>query len=253
VIDFVQDVFEWWNLIFVLPFVTALIIVLLQAIGGLHFHHDHHIDLGHMGHGHDVHVGGHDVHAGHEVGHAGAHHEVGTHHDGTGHGHHAEHGAHPQQESTAIRALSALGFGKVPMMIILQTMCFIWGTVGYASNQVLINKMHLTIVMVPVSIVAALLAALFLTGVVSSVTAKLMPSTETYAMRNEELAGRQGEVLFTVTSSSGTVRVRVEGRGLFDKQARVRPEEANIAPHTEVVLTSYDDEEHVFFVNPVRL
>lgn len=41
-----MDLFAWWNLIFVLPFGTALVFLVLQAVGAMHLHdgHDVHAD-----------------------------------------------------------------------------------------------------------------------------------------------------------------------------------------------------------------
>ncbi len=42
-----QDLLAWWNLIFLLPFATAVGYLLLVALGGLHFDHDVEMDHDH--------------------------------------------------------------------------------------------------------------------------------------------------------------------------------------------------------------
>src|SRR5579864_9754861 len=124
------DLFQWWNLVFTLPFGVGLLPLLLQAAGAAHFGH-----------------GGHAVHLGqHHVPHASGHHLPHLEHaQVAAHGHVAPpaHGTTPHTEATAgthshpetpARLLGILGIGKVPIMLVFSIFCTIWGVTGVAAN-----------------------------------------------------------------------------------------------------------------------
>jgi hypothetical protein len=84
-----MELFAWWNLIFVLPFVAGLLYLLLLAAGI-------------MAEGHDT-----EFHADTDVAHDfGVEHSVDV-----GHGHDATHAGH--ESGLLFKALSFLGVGKV--------------------------------------------------------------------------------------------------------------------------------------------
>src|SRR5262249_32175202 len=128
------DLFQWWNLIFTLPFGIGLLPLLLQAVGAVHFSHGGHVHLPHAGgshlhqhaaaHGHAPSAApaahGHApsaTPAAHAPAHAPA--RAGTH-------------AHAQARQGPARVLSLLGIGKVPIMLIFTIFCLIWGATGVA-------------------------------------------------------------------------------------------------------------------------
>src|SRR5215471_1229625 len=111
------DLFQWWNLIFTLPFGIGLLPLLLQAVGAAHFSHGVPAHLPHVG-GHHLphHVAAHGhapsaAPAAHAPAHAPA--TAGTH-------------AHADAQQSPARVLSILGIGKVPIMLILSIFCLIW-------------------------------------------------------------------------------------------------------------------------------
>src|SRR5262249_44611784 len=142
------DLFQWWNLIFTLPFGIGLLPLLLQAVGAVHFSRGGLAHLPHLGGSHLPHhvaVHGHApsaapaVHApAHAPAMAGTHaHAAGTHAHAAGtHAHAAGTHAHADAQQAPARVLSLLGIGKVPIMLILSIFCLIWGATGVAGNQV---------------------------------------------------------------------------------------------------------------------
>src|SRR5215471_17278739 len=121
------DLFQWWNLIFTLPFGIGLLPLLLQAAGAVHFSHGGLAHLPHVGGSHLPH---HIAAHGHApspapAAHAPAHTPAiaGTH-------------AHAGARQAPARVLSILGIGKVPIILIFSIFCLIWGTTGIAGNQV---------------------------------------------------------------------------------------------------------------------
>lgn len=138
------------------------------------------------------------------------------------------------------------------MGIILNTMCFIWGPAGFFSNYFFMDKLHLPSFVVIVSVGIAFVLTILFTGLVSSAVARLMPSTETYIAQPAELVGKRAEVIHTITQTSGTVRVRDDRGQTIDHPARVK-EGPGIAVRSEVIITDYDEDQMVFFVQPARI
>jgi membrane protein implicated in regulation of membrane protease activity len=220
---------EWQNLIFLLPLGVAVIYVLLMSVGlsiG-----DHDVDVAHDVHldaAHDVHLdAGHDVHA--EAGHD-AEHEA-----------HAGHDGHAHHLSLLGSVLSLLGIGKVPISVILISFFSLWGGVGLALNglfgaDAIVKTLAFTA-----------LAAVGGTRLLAEGLGRLMPREESYHTPKEDLVGQVGEVLYEVTPSSGTVRLRDPTGNLLDLDCRSWNDE-RIPSGTRVDLVEYDPATDVFFV-----
>jgi hypothetical protein len=88
---------EWWNLVFILPFLLAVVYYLVLATGTVAIDDDHDYD-----------------------------------HEGIEHASGSEH-----TTSSYLHVLGLLGIGRAPLSIVLTTLCLVWGFVGYASNQLL--------------------------------------------------------------------------------------------------------------------
>src|SRR5690348_5652436 len=132
------DLFQWWNLIFTLPFGIGLLPLLLQIFS---FARPAHVGHGvSSGHHHLPHIGGHHLpQAGH--GHVSTHGASG--HDAALNTHHdASHSANAESSGVVSRLLSGLGLGKVPVMLVVSIFCFIWGASGVAANQVFSRMLY---------------------------------------------------------------------------------------------------------------
>src|SRR5215212_7311883 len=110
-----MDLLAWWNLIFLLPALAALLYLLLVASGTVDTGHDVDADL-------DADVDA-DLDTDAEAMH-GIEHNLGGEHEHDG-------------ESPFGEALGFLGFGRVPLSIVVLTFCFLWGFAGWATNTIL--------------------------------------------------------------------------------------------------------------------
>jgi hypothetical protein len=77
-----------------------------------------------------------------------------------------------------------------------------------------------------------------------------MPSTETYATRNQHLIGRRAKTIYQITEKSGSARLHDDYGNLLDVGCRVNPGEPEIPTGGSVVLMRYDNEQKVFLVKP---
>lgn len=135
-----HPIFEWQNLLFILPMVMAVFLIILQAagLGGDHDHdHDHDFD-----HDHDI------------------HHEPGV---------HIEHG-----HSDGFKLLSLFGIGKVPLTIVAVSLCLLWGAGGLVGNFV-VNRGPLVAIVVAAAF--ALIGTRVLSSLISKVMPSLETSS----------------------------------------------------------------------------
>jgi membrane protein implicated in regulation of membrane protease activity len=222
-----MELFEWYNLIFALPVVAALLYVVLMASGlsfGDHgdvsIDHDVGVDVGR-----DVSVGdvSHDV-AG-DLGHDA---DTGD----------ADHAAHPHVLGAM---LSLLGVGRAPLSILMMSACFIWGATGLVLNVLLGTDVMWQVVGF------AALASLVGTRLVAEFLGSLLPGEESYHTPKQELTGEVAEVLYEVTPTSGTVRLQDPSGNLLDLACRSCGAE-HIKAGTRVVLGKYDPGADLFLV-----
>jgi hypothetical protein len=210
-------VLQWQNLIFLLPMLAAILYILLMTVG-LFWGEGGDLDTGH-----DVHV---DVE--HNVGSAG-------HDAGNGHGSHVPH------VSLLGRTFGLLGIGKVPMSILWLSICLIWGAAGLLLN------VFLGMEAMRQNILFAALAAVVGARLVAEGLALLLPREESYHTPKAELVGQVGEVLYEVTTTSGTVRLRDPSGNLLDLDCRIQ-DGAGIKAGTKVVLQVYEPGADVYYV-----
>lgn len=226
-----MELLEWWNLIFVLPFLGALFYLLLQASGLLGVEHAGGADA-------DADVAA-DLGAGVDADLDAAH--------GVEHPHILyDHGG--DDVSGIAKAFSFLGVGKVPLSFILMSFCFLWGFAGWASNEILQPVLRTPVLFVWISIAVALVASLSLTRLLVRGLVRITPATESYDVGPLELVGRVAKVIYPVTPRSGTARLRDDFGNLLDLACRVAPGEPEVPAGKSVVLLSYDPEKGIFHV-----
>jgi hypothetical protein len=219
-------ILEWQYLIFALPMLAAGLYVVLMTVG-FAWGGDGDLDAGH-----DVHVDvGHDVpgDAGHDVT------------GGGGHDAESGHGGQGPHVNVLGRAFGLLGVGKVPTSISGLSICFIWGATGLLLNVWLGVEDMLRIILL-----AALAAVIGARGVAEGL-ALLLPREESYHTPKADLVGQVGEVLYEVTTTSGTVRLRDPSGNLLDLDCRIQ-DGAGLKAGTKVVLQEYEPTADVFFV-----
>jgi hypothetical protein len=209
-------------LVFELPFIGALMYVFLMASGFVFEGHD--VDLDHdLGHDFDLHHGV-DVDGEH-----GEVHEVG------------------HEPSSLMKALSFLGFGKVPVSIVMVSFCFLWGFSGFASNQIL-GSMFPGWVYVWPSLLVAICVSFVGTSTIARMIARIMPSTETYSVSNTELVGQLADVRFAVSAIGGTITLYDRLGTYRELSARTSIEGERIPPGTRVVIVRHDKTKNAFVV-----
>jgi hypothetical protein len=219
-------ILEWQYLIFELPMLAAILYIVLMTVGFAWG------GGGDLDAGHDVHIDvGHDVpgDAGHDV--AGA----------AGHDAESGHGSHGSHVSVLGRVFGLLGVGKVPASILGLSICFLWGAAGLVLNVWLGVEDMLRVILL-----AALAAVIGARGVAEGL-ALLLPREESYHTPKAELVGQVGEVLYEVTTTSGTVRLLDPSGNLLDLDCRIQ-EGAGLKAGTKVVLQEYEPTADVFFV-----
>jgi Protein of unknown function (DUF1449) len=260
------DLFQWWNLIFTLPFALGLLPLLLQALGTAH--------LGHVGH--EVHL------SGHALPHFGGGHLS---HFGNGapiiHGRVAADGApghdtslsvtntHPASTHTAAapqsahgpyastarlelfsRVLSILGIGKVPLMLLLSVFCLIWGATGVAANQIFGLILRAPSLYIWPSMLCAFLVSYVSTSGLSQLISRVMPQLETYGTEEALLVGRSARAAYELGASPGSAFLLDDQQNRI--QVRCRTHDGSVIPGgAEVLLLEYDPQSRVFTV--VRL
>ena len=131
--------------------------------------------------------------------------------------------------------------GRVPLSILILSACFLWGAVGLALNVWLGTANMLRVLGLTA------LAAVVGTRLLAEGLAALMPGEESYHTTREELVGLAGEVLYEVTPTSGTVRLRDPTGNLLDLDCRIHSGDG-IKAAQRVVLDEYDPSADVFFV-----
>jgi hypothetical protein len=220
-----RELLEWQNLIFVLPFIAGLLYLGLLASGAVSAGHEMEVDA--------------DADMDHDFDH-GVEHSLG--HDG----HDADHGVH--HESMAMKAMSFLGFGKVPLSLIFLSSCFIWGFTGWASNMFFGGILRFPAVYIWPSLVVAAFSSMIFTRYLGVGLAKVMPTTETYGVRQVEFVGKVAEVRYTLTTVSGTATFYDRERNFQEVQCRVEPGQETIPSGERVVLMRYDEVAKAFVV-----
>lgn len=209
----------WYNLVYVVPFCLGVVLLFLQTIG-----------LGETGLDHDV---------DHDVDHDADH---DTDHDAE-HGHDVE----SDQESLLTQVALLMGFGKVPLSIIIMTFCFVWGVVGYLLTSILQPILRTPIMFFPPVFLVTLFLTIFVTGLVARIVAKIMPKTSTFTTTHKDLIGKVGESLYPIDKEHGTIRV-IDKFGNIQQYAAFTSDEVYISGNTQVLIVNWDEERKAFLV-----
>jgi len=216
------ELLQWWNLIFVLPFIGALFYILMLVSGAVSTGHDGELNVG-VETDFDI---GHDVNLDHDAG--------------------LEH-VHDLEPGMLTRALNFLGIGKVPLSIIIISFCFLWGFFGFASNTLLAPILP-SLIFVWASLAIAFVVSLSLTRFLAGVMARIMPATETYAVSLEQLVGKWGETITTVDETFGQAHVHDDAGVLHTVQCVVKSGETTIPRGSQVILLFFNKTRGVFSV-----
>ncbi|MEK9152222.1 MAG: hypothetical protein AAB692_02555 [Patescibacteria group bacterium] len=150
-----MDLFAWQTLIFLIPLTGGA----LLACGSLFGPGDGQADG-------DAHID-HDVSA-----------EGSSDHDHDGH----------EGQGSFAKALSVLGIGRAPLMLVLSTAAMTWGVIGFLINLFLAPILPGWL-FVMASVPIAFTGMVAITGRLAVRMSKIMPSTETYVLTRRDLIG----------------------------------------------------------------
>jgi membrane protein implicated in regulation of membrane protease activity len=222
---------QWWNLVYLLPFLFGFLVLLMQAAGlagkdlDLSVEGDAHLELGAAS---DVAV---DVDAEAEV----AHDLVPI---GEGH----------VELSLVWKAASLMGVGKVPLSVLMMSFCFTWGGFGLVLNASLRALFPRTLVFFPLSLVGTFLLSLFSTVLLSKFLVTFLPSFSSTSSRTKDLVGRIGRSMYRIRPGvEGVIRVDDQYGNQLQFSA-FHEGTMEIAGETEVLLVRFDSEKKAFEV-----
>lgn len=219
-----HELLLWQNVIFWAPMVVGTLLYALSSmVGGDHDHADE---------GPHLHLHG-ELHADVAGGAAAA---VGAEHGGVGE---ADSGG---ADGYSASIWSFFGIGKVPLAAVLASLMFGWGIAGLVLN------LTIGVPRIAVSAAISALFALAFTRVVTRMVARYVPAYQSYSQGGAGLFLTEGEVLYTVSARSGTVRILDRFNNLRDLDSRVRPGEPSIVKGEKVYVDDYDEHKHIYFV-----
>ncbi len=252
----IEWLFAWYNLIFIVPFVLALLYVGIYAVSGLTFG-----DTDADASGADVDADAHVELEGHVE--APSHIETDAHFDADadadadahldtdvdGDAHVEGHGADEIAPGSLLAsALSLLGVGRVPLSIILMVLMLIWGMIGFFSNILLWDKYQSETILVLVSIPLAFVGSILGTRLLTAAMARWLPTHETYVQRRHELLGAIGEAILPIDSTFGMAAVRDVYGDLFHVGCRLHPNQPALEKGSKVKLIAYNGKQKIYYV-----
>jgi hypothetical protein len=111
-------------------------------------------------------------------------------------------------ESGGSPLLDWLGFGRLPLLMLLVLALAAFGLAGIALQQAALGLTGHLLPM-PYAAGGALLAALPLTALLSRPLARILPADETTAISLDALVGRRGRIILGAAESGSPARARV--------------------------------------------
>ena len=253
-----QMLVAWWNLIYIVPFVLALLYLGLFVFTGITFG-DADADVS-VDADADADV---DADADQDV---SVQHEFNGEHDAD---HDAEHDSahglaimphsavHTSVDAEAgvspvMALLSFLGLGKIPLSLALMILLLTWGLVGFALNSLLVRWIGPTFVVGFISIPITMVVSMALTGLCAAGIAKVIPSNDPARQRRQDLIGKSGEALYDIDASFGMASVRGDAGDYFQIPCRAPEGKGRIPKGSRIVIFDYDSKEGIFHVAPFQ-
>ncbi|GAB4458142.1 MAG: hypothetical protein OHK0029_18980 [Armatimonadaceae bacterium] len=247
-----QDLFAWWNLVFLLPLVSGVVLLLLSTLGGLEGLEgadsggDAVGDAGDLGDPDDAVSGGLDGVGGH-AGPDGAAFSGGDAADSASGGSEAGHDGNTGHSPTFGSALRWAGFGTVPITIHLAAFCLFFGIFGMMLNQMWNIEVSPDELLWK-SLTAAIAGGFAGMVLFGSTARRFLPMSTAPATGNKDLVGRTGKVIFLVTADEGTVQVRDSGGTVHQVTARTVPSQEPLPSGSAILIVGYDVSRGVFLV-----
>lgn len=199
-----MELLAWYNLIFYLPLGIGLLMILGMVFGFADGPHG--VDLDGDGIP-DVHI------------------------DAEGH---VDHGHENDHASTKA---SFLGFGRVPMLLIVMTMLLIFGGTGVMSNTLFAGALRSAPFPLILGILAlAIVVTLLLTGTFARIIARMLPTMETTSVTKDDFVGCTGTLILPTDARGGLAQVS-RGGDLY--QIAVQSEVA-LPKGAQILVVSHD-------------
>jgi hypothetical protein len=226
------NIFDWYNIIFLIPLTIGLLMIIGSALGV----------LGHGEVGHDI---GHDME--HDVGH-----DTGHDNDHSAKSGHA--GALDLNADTAHGffswTLSFLGIGRVPFSVLLMVCSILFGGIGMSVNYMIMPLLKAASIIALFSIGASCVVTFFLTGAIARLVNRLMPSTESYNVTKRGLIGATGKIVIAANPDNGFADIRDKYSGI--QRIDCRCLNGLLPIGTEIVVIDYREEDGRFVVEQLQ-
>lgn len=248
----VQELLAWWNLIYSVPFLLAVVYLAVYATSGLTFGEsdvDHDVD-------HDLdpdvdHDLDHEVDADQDLDHevdADADHDADA---------DADHDAEGTQVAPSVplylQALIGLGLGRVPFSIVLMVLFLTWGMIGFVTNHLLGPIIPAGGFVLLASLPLAAVGSTLITRGIVGLLGRYLPTSETYAEPMARLVGASGEAVYNIDTGFGMAAVRDRHGDLFQVACRSYEHRQPIAKGRRVLLVDYDRGQRFFYVTECEL
>jgi len=141
--------------------------------------------------------------------------------------------------------LGWLGFGQLPLLMLLVVFLACFGVIGLIGQQLALSNLG---ALLPgwIAIPAAAVAALPTTGITARVVGRIMPQDETTAIGIDQLIGLHAEILVGTAAPGSPAKARVRDFHGQTHYVMVEPDTpgTHFAEGTEILLVRRED--HIF-------
>ena len=233
-----REFWAWWNLIYVVPLIMALLYLGVSVTFGLFegSDADHDVD-------HDI---DHDVDVDHDV-ELNADHDVDSDADAD-----ADHDAEGDGEGgvdPAALLLWAIGAKQVTVGLALQFLMLCWGLIGLAVNDALSGWLPSPRVFILPSLAVTSVGSVLVTRLLTTTLGRILPKEDTAALRRSDLEGLVAQCLFAIDHDSGVAIVK--DRYGHRHQVACRTQGDEIPRGAELVLLEYVPERDYYVCEEV--
>lgn len=142
--------------------------------------------------------------------------------------------------------LELLGIGRVPLSVVLFSLCVLFGVTGLATTALV--EPYAPGFYVLISLVVASLVSVLGTGRIAAVVARYAPTLETYRVGHEDLVGRVGHAIVEITNDDGFAQVKDHEGNLH--QVRCRSTGAQLSKSSGLLVLEYNREHSFYLVEP---
>jgi membrane protein implicated in regulation of membrane protease activity len=139
-----------------------------------------------------------------------------------------------------LHVLRFLGVGRAPLSILLMVLGFTWGFLGLAGNLLLQEHPRLALAPWLISVPVALIGSAISTRALSAGLGRWLPSLETSARERCALVGQVGEAVLPIDQQFGLVLVRDARGNAHQVPCRVAEGLPPIPKGASVRLTAYE-------------